>query len=161
MEQVASRARVSKGLIYNYFPSKKRLLEAVLRRGIDDVREGVRIPPGGIDSPDAMAEFINHMFALVRKRATVLRLYVSIMTEPIVMRRFKNLLVDVEDETDHFLARGLRLCGWADPEGEAQLFHAMLDGVLLHYLLGGGRYPLEAVRARIIERYARRKEKTA
>ena len=46
MSQLAREAQISKALLYHYFPSKRRLFEAALEEGAEDLRRRTEPEPG-------------------------------------------------------------------------------------------------------------------
>ncbi len=46
MSQLAREAQISKALLYHYFPSKRRLFEAALEEGAEDLRQRTEPEPG-------------------------------------------------------------------------------------------------------------------
>ena len=60
MEDVAARAGVSKGAVYHYFPSKRALLEGLIRRAVVPVAESIAngMPEGGSDVRATIARLL-------------------------------------------------------------------------------------------------------
>jgi hypothetical protein len=52
------------------------------------------------------------------------------------------------------LSENFSQLGLPQPQLEAQLFFALIDGVVIHYLLEPDNYPLENLKTLIIQKYA-------
>src|SRR5579872_781958 len=66
MDAVAKRARISKGLIYTYFPSKEVLLVEVLRKGLAKWETMFMdiLQRNPLDSKRSFAKLVNEWFAV-------------------------------------------------------------------------------------------------
>jgi len=78
VDEVAKRAEVSVGTLYNLFGNKENLYTSLLERGVDEVREAVRArvaaPTSGIDKLHAALDAI---FAYFAEHQRAFRVYVT------------------------------------------------------------------------------------
>jgi AcrR family transcriptional regulator len=72
MEELATAAHVSKGLLYHYFPSKRALYVEVLRGAADELLDLMRPGPGLPPADQLRAALLAYM-AYVRQRAGAYR----------------------------------------------------------------------------------------
>jgi AcrR family transcriptional regulator len=153
MEQIAKRARISKGLIYNYFPTKKALLKAVAIRGMEEFAG--TFPPNSEELPprQVLETFINNMFDLILRKREFFSLYINLFTEPLVVPRYRSFFLQVVQPFRRSLSVKFRQAGIPEPDMEAMLLLALLDGILLHVLIGRDAYPLEAMRQLVLQKY--------
>ncbi len=153
MDQIAKRARISKGLIYNYFPTKKALLKAVAMRGMEELAG--TFPPNADELPpgQVLETFINNTFDLIQRKREFFALYVSFITEPMVVQRYRSFFLQVIEPFRRSLSLKFRQAGIPEADKEAMLLLALLDGVLLHFLVGRDAYPLEAIRQLVLQKY--------
>lgn len=149
MEEIARRSRVSKGLIYTYFRNKEALLTAVIGEGMTAISRF--LPDTATGEPRAaLAAMVRASFGMVRTQRTFVSLYLSLLTHPAVIRRHRTSLLRVLDRFRSAVASGLEASGHTDADRRALVLIATLDGVMLHYLIGGEGYPLEEVRDLIL-----------
>lgn len=153
MEQIARRARISKGLIYNYFPSKKALLKAVAVRGMEELAGTFPSNGGELTPRQALEAFINNTFDLIGQKREFFALYINLFTEPLVVPRYRSFFLQLIEPYRQFLASRLRQAGIPEPEKEAILLMSMLDGILLHVLIARDAYPLETIRHLVLQKY--------
>jgi len=153
MEQIARRARISKGLIYNHFPSKKALLKAVAMRGVEELMAS--FPPNleEMSPRQVLEELINNSFEAVRRRREFWALYINLFTEPLLVPRYRSFFMGEAEKFRSFVASRLEQAGMPAPDAEAALLLAVLDGVFLGVLIAGDAYPLESVRKLVLQRY--------
>jgi AcrR family transcriptional regulator len=160
MDQIARRARISKGLIYNYFPSKKALLKAVAVKGMEELAGTIPRDADQLTPRQALEAFINNTFDLIQKKREFFALYINLFTEPLVVPRFRSLFLELIEPYRKFLALRLRQAGIPEAEKEALLLMSVLDGVLLHVLIARDTYPLEEIRQLLLQKYVSSREES-
>jgi AcrR family transcriptional regulator len=78
VDEVAKRAEISVGTLYNLFGNKENLYTSLMERGVDEVREAVRArvvdAPKGLDKLDAALDAI---FAYFAEHQRAFRVYVT------------------------------------------------------------------------------------
>jgi AcrR family transcriptional regulator len=153
MDQIARRARISKGLIYNYFPSKKALLKAVAVRGMEEFAGTFPANVEELTPRQALETFINNTFDLIQQKREFFALYINLFTEPLVVPRYRSFFLELLEPFRRFLASRLRQAGIPEAEKEAVLLMSLLDGILLHVLIARDAYPLEAIRQLVLQKY--------
>lgn len=154
ISQIAKEAGISKGLIYNYFESKEALLHDII---LEAVEEG--------------EELMNQVFAMTEDGYEILRLIVESSFDWIASRlHYWKLLTSLAFQTDVLtslepvlqkkqavaieqMAEVFRRMGVGQPTEEALFFGALLDGVMLHYMQMEDKYPLDGMKAMILEKY--------
>ncbi len=158
MEEIARRAGISKGLIYNYFPSKLEILDHLITEVVRN-----RLPML-LQSPDR-AGAGNHMEALIRAWAQLIRtepelmrlfnqIHLSGHLAKIVLRRHGKLYTEM---VERFFALFRRLNS-PDPISDAYLLGALFDGISLNYAVAPEIYPIDKMERRLIEMFAHPKE---
>lgn len=154
ISKIAKKACISKGLMYNYFESKEDLLKQIAFEGIKEVFESFDPNRDGILTKEEFIYFIKSSVMMVKNQMNFWKLYFSLMAQPQV------LMVLGEDFMSSFnsyfktLADYFNNQGFKDGYTEVRFFVAMLDGVVLHYILDTENFPYEQVVDRIINIYA-------
>lgn len=151
VEQITAKAGVSKGLVYNYFPSKEALLVGL----IEDTTATISVVAEAWEPQEtleaSMSGFLDTYFQYLEAERRFLKLQLTLMLMPELQgvvhhpqqARAKLLLSMVTS----WFARW----GSADPENHARLFLAMLDGIALHYLSVYENYPLAEVKLTLLQ----------
>ena len=155
MKAIADAAGMSPGLIYHYFDGKESLLHAIFEESMRDVLASF----AAADAAPAPADRIE---ALVRASVRILREHLSFWRLSYGARMQGSVLAALGDrlprwtaEITRTLARYFREAGAPEPELEAALLFALIDGVSQHYALDPARYPLDEVAERIVRLYRR------
>jgi AcrR family transcriptional regulator len=155
MDMIAKKARISKGLIYTYFPSKESLLVGVLRAGLAKVDdEFMRIPKkGALNGKKDFAKMVDQWVEMFLKENDFWRLYSMLLLQ-------KGMIKKIEKELSGYLESYMKLFipyfrkkGSSDPMAEALLFGATLDGVMMDLMISPKDYPLKQVLKMIVEKF--------
>ena len=133
MAQLAREAQISKALLYHYFPSKRRLFEAALEAGAQELRE--RTQPDPARPPvEQLAATLDAFLAWVQERP---RAYAK-MLESAGAREVRETMAQVRAETAGRILDGL------GPDGERPVTRAavygwlaFLDGAILDWIAHG------------------------
>ena len=153
IESIAAASGVAKGLVYNYFENKEDLLRYVFTGAFEHVEERF----ASLVSPDNPVEtveaFINGMFDFVGEHTDFWRLQMNIMMQPTVPRRCRDLVMAKLKEYISLFEGVFGGAGISNAKGEAWVFAASIDGVLMYYLLNEKDCPLDKVREAVLGRY--------
>jgi AcrR family transcriptional regulator len=147
IEQIATEAGVSKGLVYNYFDSKEDLL-------IFALTEVFRHAKGEFSSllkmnkpADQINKFIDGMLDYVVEHTEFWRLQMNVMMQPQVPESLRTLIMDNLREYIKLFSGVFKSAGILQPDGEGWFLAASLDGVMMYYLLNGKSCPIEKIRS--------------
>ena len=158
VRMIAREAGVAQGLLYNYFAGKEELLRALFTESMDQVRQSFAAADAATDPREALEDLIRSSFALVQQHRPFWQLTYSLRGQP-------DVLADLRDELDAWthtilatLERLLRATGMPQPEIEAAILFALIDGIAQHYVANPDSYPLSAVIDAVVARYTHREE---
>ncbi|MCB0686465.1 MAG: TetR/AcrR family transcriptional regulator [Saprospiraceae bacterium] len=147
ISQIAKRAGVSKGLIYNYFSSKEELVGGIIQEAMETGEEIMStIKDREMDPWEAIDKSIDDIFLLVEKNPTYWKLLMSLSFQDDVLKQFESLLRKQEFKNLEHLTELLVRIGAKDPTLEAMYISALLDGILLHYIHFKDQYPLSQMK---------------
>jgi len=150
---IAERAGVAVGLVYNHFPGKDALLRALFEASMADVRESFAQAEAGGSAAERIERLVRASFAILRRREKFWRLSYGVRMQQAVLAGLGDRVLAWTGEIRRVLEGYLREAGFPDPEIEAAVLFALIDGVSQHYVLDPANYPLEAVIERIVARY--------
>lgn len=154
ISKIAKKAGISKGLMYNYFESKEDLLKQIALNGIQEIFEAFDPNKDGILTKKEFVFFIKSSVMIVKSQMNFWKLYFSLMAQPQVLMTLGEDFMSSFDSYFKILADYFNNQGFKDGYTEVRFFVAMLDGVVLHYILDPENFPYEKVVDRIINIYA-------
>ena len=154
ISQIASKAGISKGLMYNYFESKEQLLKEIVFDGIEKLTESFDPNHDGILTKEELLHFINESFIQVQKHRNYWKLYFSIILQAPVMKLFGDELMNKLSSYFQMVSIYFQEQNYNDPVAEMRFFSAMLDGIAMNYIMDPEGFPLETIKQRIIKMYS-------
>lgn len=160
---IAKRAGISQGLMYNYFASKDELLRAIFERGWEDVQASFLIAaPNKAKQKEAgqkevkrpsLFDFIENACRLTLKHQSFWRLLHSLRSQPATLERLggkvqefeRMILVQLEAFCTASEPVGKTNNVPHNPQAEARLIFALVDGICTHLVRQPETYPLDEV----------------
>lgn len=153
IHKIAVKAGISKGLMYNYFDNKKDLIRTIIIDGLDRLVDLLDPNRDGSITKEELRLFIELSFEMMRKDLHFWTLYFSLMTQPQVL----NLVHDKLEETlllyQAMLGKYFEMLNYEDPETEALIFGALMDGIGLNFIANPDLFPMEKIKNRLIQLY--------
>lgn len=86
---LAKEAGISKGLMYNYFDSKEKLLKEIIELGFYRISEQFDSNHDGKITPDEFEHFVRTMFRIIREEKEFWLQFFSIIIQPYVFPYIK------------------------------------------------------------------------
>ena len=156
ISEIAKDAKISKGLLYNYFESKEELLKEIVLHGFKDLMQSFDPNHDGVLTTDELIHFIKESFRIIKEHVVYWRLYFSLLVQAPVMKLFEKDLWEMFDSFFKMLFNYFEKKGYEDPSAEVSLFQSLLDGVGMTYVSDPDNYPIEAVEKKIISMYSKK-----
>ncbi len=147
---LARSAEVSKGLVYHYFDTKRKVLEAVMVRGserLDAALERVGSESSGATPAAAVMEILG----MVAEDLRWWRLFFRLRMRPELGREIG--LAPWGESLESALERSLSEAGSAAPRRDALALAAAVEGAAQRYVLDPDGYPLVEAAEAIVSRY--------
>ena len=155
MNDIAKAAGVSKGLAYNYFQSKKHLLETLLNLFNEMSAEFEQVIENSNDPYEKIKLLINYSFKYVEEREDYWLLYMSLVFQPDVMKSAMKVIDQIYDSLYKMLEKIFKDIGLKNYVAEARIYGALFDGIFLGYFVNKEKYPLEKVRKQFLKKYSK------
>lgn len=151
--KIASKAKISKGLMYNYFASKEDLIMEIMNSGFNELVKYFDPNRDGELTKDELHYFIDKMFDVLKSNIRFWRMYFMAMFQPDVYKLIEPKMMELlgsfmATASEYFVKNG-----YDDPEAELRIFAALLDGVGMHFVLDPHNFPLEGVKKKIHAMY--------
>lgn len=153
ISKIATKANISKGLLYNYFDSKEALIKEIIEEGLERLFDKIDSDNDGIVTRDEMKAFIELMFDIMKSNTEYWTLYFSLMLQPSVLRLVKDKLEKVYSSFIPMLSKYFESLGHEDPLTDAYIFGAILDGVGFSFIANPDAYPYDKIKKRLIQLY--------
>jgi AcrR family transcriptional regulator len=159
ISKIAEKAGISKGLMYNYFESKEALIISIVEGGIEELFNLFDPNHDGYITDEEFENFVRRSSSLIKENTQFWKLYFALFTQPKVYQLIAEKMHDVLSEMLQLLSSFFSRRGIEDPETEAVLFGAMLDGIAYNYVMNPEMFPLENITRKIINRYTQNQKK--
>ena len=151
---IASSAGISVGLLYNHFPTKEALLDALFEQSMRDVQASFASAEAGTPS-QRIERLVRGSFAILDTNRDFWRLSSGVRMQPAVVTGVGQKLRAWMTPIQSTLAGYLKEAGSRRPDLDAALLFALIDGVSQHYVLDPRGYPLKNVADRIVALFTR------
>ncbi len=146
ISQIAKKAKVSKGLIYNYYESKDHLLEALIRdvveMGDEMIESAIR---EDLDPMQSLINIIDDAVEKVRANPTYWKLIMGLSMQDEIISKYEELLKQHQIKNLSTVVSLLNQMSVPNAELEAMYLAALLDGVLIHFIHMQDQYPLDGI----------------
>lgn len=163
ISQIAHKARVSKGLLYNYFKSKDHLLDEIVQSAMREAEEPLLAMHSLSDPLEKIKLIIEGTFAMLEDKRNRKRwqFLLSIMTQYEVKQKLQKYFTQYMKLYLPILKQMFTELEVPNPGIECYRITALLDGFGLHYLLyaDAGNYPVKEIKTEIIKYYESFKKK--
>ncbi len=151
---VAKRAKVSKGLIYNYFKSKEEILLTLITDLFDEAMKLMDVDPEVPLTKEKFIDVINRSVDVSVENPQRWKLYMSLSFQPDVtpllmekmLPRIQPFMIQMNN---YFMERGHE-----DPITMMRYYSAVMDGVQMHILMDPENFPVEKVKQMMIDQFA-------
>lgn len=149
ISKIANRAKISKGLLYNYYESKEHLIKEIVQDGIRPFVEIFDPNKDGILTVEEARYFIDEMFHILESNLKYWRLYFWVMIQPKVMALITDDFVKVIGPFMKILLEYFKARGSDNPEVDMKIALALVDGICFHYLQDPHNFPLQETKERL------------
>ena len=152
ISSIASKANISKGLIYNYFESKNDLLRRIVIRAQDIGKDLFNEVIEDYESPyDELKYLVLNVIEHFKTHTEYWRLLTALSFQQEVMTEISDI---IEQNSQWSIEKGAEIfqeMGAEDPMKEALFFGATLDGMMMHYLHLKDHYPIDMMADKLIQ----------
>ena len=145
ISKVSKYAKISKGLLYNYFESKEDLLRNVMTNIMDRYME--KYPPiGSIPNDSHIEYFIDQSFEFILEDKARAKLLFALSSQSIVLDLMTKIMIQKAEPFMNNVMKFFEIKKYDDPEGMMHYFFSSLEGVQLHVALNPN-YPIDKVKS--------------
>lgn len=156
IDQIAKKAKVSKGLMYNYFSGKEELLEFITNRIIKETFAFGKDIPNKNDPVIQMITIIGNSFSLIRDKPDFCKMIMPLITQKGISSKLEIKMRGIFIKMTKDMEVVFKACGVKNATMEAYQFGALMDGIAWHYFfLFKEDYPLDKMEKELIVKYKR------
>ncbi len=153
ISKIAKAAKISKGLIYNYFESKEALITEIILEGFDVIGNAFDRNKDGVLTNKEFTYFIDESFLMLKSDTHFWKLYFSVLIQPVVMQLVQHKLMQIltpflNTTTNYYKSKGVE-----NPVAHARFLGAILDGIALNYIADPEGFPVNEIKKILIEKF--------
>jgi AcrR family transcriptional regulator len=157
ISQIAQKAKISKGLMYNYFASKEKLLDEIIQHGFNSLAELEFETRKGVDPEVQLEEFVDAVLDNLYSNFTYWQLYLALLIHPEIQKKFEKKMQQFRDEFVKELASLFRKLKVKNPELEAFLLGTFFDGLVLNFMVAEDLFPVKKIKEALLSKYIKSK----
>jgi AcrR family transcriptional regulator len=160
-EEIAKKARISKGLIFTHFSTKQDLLFAILDEEIE------RIIPAFIKDNDArpakerLIALVNSWLGVIKNEPLLVRLSLQLNLDDEYRKLLKKKGKQYFEATFTRLSKLIEQLGSDKPELDCFLLMFVFDGIVANYTVAPELFPIDEIMNHLIETLLLRWEKSS
>lgn len=150
ISQIAAKAKISKGLTYNYFSSKKEILDELMEHGFHEIYKALDVNHDGVLTPEEFTQFIRQNFKLLRENMQHWKLFFSLLLQPKISQSFAEMYEKKAAPIFNLFYGFLKAQGSTDPEGDLMAISSMLEGAFLYCVTAPDIFPIDKLEEAVI-----------
>lgn len=152
--QIAKQAGVSEGLIFRHYTNKAGLLAAIIQEGMAKIAATMQPYSEVAEDPrTALVLHIEQSLTAIREHQAFWRLATKVRFQSTVLEIAGEQIEAVNQFIVIQLTENFRKLNAPQPEQEALLLFALIDGVCLHWLQDPTDYPLDEMKILLTKKY--------
>ncbi len=153
ISKIAEKAKISKGLLYNYFESKEKLLIEIMASGLHEFTDEFDLNHDGVISDEEFIHFIDMMFNTLQAKRDYWRLYFSVILQPAAFDLIKDQYRVILETTLGMMEEYFKKKGHENPKMQALLFGSFLDGIGFNYVMDPDSFNLKEIKELIVKNF--------
>ncbi|WP_217559971.1 TetR/AcrR family transcriptional regulator [Paenibacillus sp. GbtcB18] len=156
IDDIAKRAGVSKGLMYNYYKGKEDLLAEMVKMRIEEINH-VMHTAAALSSPsEQLRHIIEGAINNVKQHPKIYRFYLHLQTQPEkdkILSRYSQMLNEAMADQFEVQCGFFAKLGSADPRMRSLYFSSTLHGMMLMISTYPDGYPVEEIKEQTIRQF--------
>ena len=152
MQQIATAAGVSKGLLFHHFADKARLLDALVDALQQHLAPQTTMAVAATPS-ESFRVIIDQVFHHLQQAQPLVKLLVPLAIHMGGTETFHQLMTQKMLGIQAYLAKLFAQMGIADPQLEAQQLALLLDGLQLRIAINPQYAPVNDIKAAVLAKY--------
>ena len=159
-EQIAKKARISKGLIFTHFATKQDILLAILDEEIDRVLPEFFKDDDRRPAKEKFTSLINAWMDMIKTEPLLIRLSMQLNLDEEYRKLMKEKGKQYFEATFARLTTLIKQLGSDKPDLDCFLLMFMFDGIVANYTVAPDLFPIDAIKDHLIETLLTRWDKS-
>lgn len=151
---IAKTAKVSQGLMYNFFESKEALLHEMISLGFQDIQESMGSYGSIKDPAKAIETHVTKTVEIIQEKKEFWRLLHAIRLQGNVLSTVQNQFAEIVIAVTAVFEKVFKKLHYPNPKLEAILFLTQIDGMVILYLQDNNT-PIKKLGQQLIKRYVK------
>jgi AcrR family transcriptional regulator len=156
ISQLAKKAGVSKGLLYNYYTSKEDMLEKMILNAAEEGEKVIHEKMSN-DPAKTLEGIFRYFFSYLKQEHDRWRMMAELVFKIDKFKFVHDLATEKIKAYLVLLESLLEQLGVENPKGEAKILAALFDGIGIQYLVIRDDYPLDELEKYLIHKYCKSK----
>lgn len=153
ISQIAEKAGVSKGLMYNYFKSKDDLLKNLIDNGFQILSE-MMLEVGQKTEPCNILEDMIHIsIGHIKNNLTYWQLFMSLIIQSAVQKDVEKMMIRFRNDAINQLSQIFKAMGEKEPHMNAYMLGILLDGIGFNMISAPESFPIDEIEEYLIKTY--------
>jgi AcrR family transcriptional regulator len=156
VRMIAKEAGISLGLMYNYFESKEVLLMTLFTQSMADIRSTYEYSGVPGHATRELQTLLDRTTILIPQNIAFWKLFYSLRMQPDVIEALGPAIehsIQFNMEKLILIVQGI---GLSEPEVQAAVLYASIDGICQHFVMNPETYPLQAAMEVLFKKYSGR-----
>lgn len=153
ISKVSKYAKISKGLLYNYFESKEQILKILIESVLDDEMKTIESILEKPISEDSFIRISNETVKTLKKQPKRWKLYFNMVTQTEVQEIMKEEYFTRQVELAEKFLQFFKDKGHKNPMLQMQYFNTVFGGMKISYIMDPENYPIDEMEELIIKQF--------
>jgi AcrR family transcriptional regulator len=153
ISQIAKKAGISKGLIYNYFESKEHLIKTIMIKGVEDIYRNFDLNHDGILTSDELIFYIHETFKIIKENRQFWMLYFSTIVQPSVYKIIEPELLKFSEPIMKPFMNYFNTKYGNNYIVQMTLFQSLMKGAIISYVYSPELFNIDLVEDFIVKNF--------
>jgi len=159
-EEIANKARISKGLIFTHFSTKQDILFAILDEEIERILPEFFKENDPRPAKEKFIALVNSWLGMIKNEPLLVRLSLQLNLDDEYRKVLKKKGIKYFEVTFARLSKLIEQLGSDKPELDCFLLMFVFDGIVANYTVAPELFPIDAIMDHLIETLLSRWEKS-
>ena len=157
ISQIAKKAGISKGLLYNYYENKEQLLNAVVMKVFDEIMRIIQMSEN-LSAEKQIEQIIVQTINHLKENITFWLLYLFLIHQSDVLTKLASVWEKMRNGYMEYFTKLFEEIGSKNPAMEAMMLGAMFDGIGINYVTAPKGFPIDEIKDYLIEVFVKNRK---
>ena len=157
ISQIAKKAGISKGLLYNYYENKEQLLNAVVMKVFDEIMRIIQMSEN-LSAEKQIEQIIVQTINHLKENITFWLLYLFLIHQSDVLTKLASVWEKMRNGYMEYFTKLFEEIGSKNPAMEAMMLGTMFDGIGINYVTAPKGFPIDEIKDYLIEVFVKNRK---